>query len=180
MAKKYISVSLSVFTLVGAVLCTLLWTRAFYQSVENYQSPLVGSDLPPQPSQLPKTARVVVVLISGLGNEAAQSLELPTLSQWTKTGASAVIKSEAPTYSQVAQMTLMTGAPAETNGAPPIDKAIETLTPLQIDTVFARAHEARQRTALLGNITWQKLIPQTQLDETFFVDGLGPGADQAV
>src|SRR5262245_492888 len=98
MAKKYISVSLSVFTLAGAILCTIFWTRAFYQSVENYQSPLVGSDLQPQLSKLPKTARIVVVLISGLGSEATQSLELPVLSQLAQTGASAVIQSEPPTY----------------------------------------------------------------------------------
>lgn len=180
MAKKYISVGLSVFTLIGAILCTLLWTRAFYQSVENYQSPLAGLELQSQPSKLPKTARVVVVLISGLGSDAAQSLEFPILNQLAQTGARAVIQSVPPTYSQVAQITLMTGAPAETNGAAPIDKPVEALTPVEIDTVFARAHEAQQRTALLGNISWQNLIPQAHLDETFFVDGVGPGADQAV
>jgi hypothetical protein len=91
-----------------------------------------------------------------------------------------VIQSIPPSYSQVAQATLVTGASAETNGAPPIDKPVETLTPIQMDTIFARAHEAQQRTALLGNISWQNLIPQAHLDETFFVDGVGPGADQAV
>jgi hypothetical protein len=180
MVKKYLSVSLSIFVLVGAILGTILWTRAFYHSVENYQSPLGEVNLPPQPSNLPKTARVVVVLISGLGDEAAQTLNLPTLSQLAQTGARTVIQSLPPTYAQAAQITLVTGALAETNGAPPIDQSIENLEPTPIDTIFSRAHEAKQRTALLGNITWQAMIPQAQVDETFFVDGVGPGADQAV
>src|SRR5688572_12060297 len=147
MAKKYLSVSLSIFVLVGAILGTILWTRAFYQSVKNYQSPLGEVNLPPQPSNLPKTARVVVVLISGLGDEATQTLNLPTLSQLAQTGARAVIQSLPPTYAQAAQITLVTGALAETNGAPPIDQSIGNLEATPIDTIFSRAHEAKQRTA---------------------------------
>jgi hypothetical protein len=178
--KKHLAIGLSILMLICVVGGTIFWTRAFYESIQNFQSPLRGTDLLPQLSALPKTTRVVVVLISGLGYDAAQELDLPVLGQLTQTGTSAVVQSWPPTYSQTAQATLITGAPPETNGVPPIDRPVEDLSLIEADTIFARAHEAQLKTALVGTAEWQRLIPRNHLDETFFVNTSGPEADQAI
>jgi hypothetical protein len=178
--RKYLSIGLSIFTLICIIVGTTLWTQAFYESVENYRSPLRQADLLPQSTTLPKTAKVVIVLISGLGYDAVQELDLPVLGQLAQTGATALIQSLPPTYSQTARATLITGAPPETNGAPPIDQPLEDLSLIESDTVFARAHENQLKTALLGAADWQRLIPRNHLDETFFVNVPGPEADQAI
>jgi len=85
-----------------------------------------------------------------------------------------------PTYSQTSWITLISGAPPETNSAPPVDRPVEALSLVGVDTIFARAHQAQKQTAIFGPIHWQRLISRNQLDQTFFVNGLGPEADQAI
>lgn len=154
--------------------------RALDKSLENYQSPWQPVVLPAQTAMLPKRADVVVVLISGLGYDTAQTLNLPTLSQLTQIGANAAIQSFPPTYSQTAQAALVTGAPPETNTAPPVDRPVEALSLLGVDTIFAQARRGQLKTALLGAAAWQRLIPRNHLDETFFINAAGPEADQAI
>src|SRR6185503_18972000 len=48
---------------------------------------------------------------------------------------------------------------------------------LEVDTIFARAHQANLQTALLGTAAWRRLIPRNQLDYTYFTEQLGPEAD---
>ncbi len=178
--KKYDSVGLSILVLVSIIIGAALWIRVFYASIQNYRSPFREADLSAQPFTTPKTAKVVMVLISGLGYDDSLALELPVLEQLKRAGATAAVQSIPPTYSQTAWGTLITGAPPDTNDAPPIDKPPEELHLLEIDTIFARAHEAKLQTALLGLADWRRLIPRNQLDYTFFVDEPGPKADQAI
>jgi hypothetical protein len=178
--KKYLSIVLTIFILLCIIAGMTIWIQAFYESVKTYQSPLQELELPAQPSILPKTARIVIVLISGLGYEASQALNLPVFAQLTQTGASTAIQSDPPTYSQTSRLTLVTGAPADVNGAPPMDQPLENLSPTSIDTIFARVHEAHLQTALLGRDDWQYLIPANDLDNTFFVNAAGPDADQVI
>jgi hypothetical protein len=178
--SRYLSITLSILLLIFIVIGTLVWVRAFSESVVAYNSPLRNAVLSPQTSSLSKTATVVVVLVSGLGFDTAQALELPVFEQLSQTGANAAVLSSPPTYAQTAQATIITGAPAETNSASPIDLPVAALSPLAADTIFARAHEAQQKTILLGLSDWQRLIPRNHLDETFFVNTSGPDADQAI
>jgi hypothetical protein len=178
--KKYFSIVLTILVLLGITIGTVVWAQAFYESVKTYRSPLRDLELPTQPVVLPKTAKIVIVLISGLGYEAAQSLNLPVFNQLVQTGATMAIQSEPPTYSQTARLSLITGAPADMNGAPPIDQPLENLSPTPIDTIFARAHDAQLKTTLLGRDDWQYLVPAADLDETFFVNVPGLETDQAI
>ncbi|MCB0191350.1 MAG: alkaline phosphatase family protein [Anaerolineae bacterium] len=129
---------------------------------------------------MPRTSKVVIVLLSGLGNEAFQTFELPVLEQLAQTGASSTIQSLPPTYSQTSRMTLITGASPDLNGVAPIDKPFEALDIAQVDSIFAQAHNAQLKTALLGLDDWRGLIPREHLDETFFVNVAGFEADQAI
>jgi hypothetical protein len=77
-------------------------------------------------------------------------------------------------------MTLVSGAPPETNDAPPLDTPLVALRPSTIDTIFARAHEANLQTALLGYADWRGLIPSSQLGQTIFMDVQGSQADEFI
>ena len=180
MIRRQLSIILSVFLLVAISAGAIFWIRAFNKSIVNYQSPLSTVDLLPQTSTSPIISNVVVVLISGLGYDSAQALALPTFEQLAQRGANAAILSFPPTYSQTSWATLITGASPETNSAPPIDQPSENLSLLNIDTIFARAHQAQQSTALLGTTDWQRLISRNHLDETFFINTTGPEADNLI
>lgn len=178
--KKYISIGLSIIILVGVIAGLSLWVRAFKQAIQNYRSPLRAAPLLPQPPSILQTDKVVLVLISGLGYDSSLTLNLPFLEKLRQTGANAAILSTPPTYAQTAQATLVTGAPPETNGAPPLDTPLADLHPLEIDTLFARAHEATLQTTLLGYAAWQQLIPPHQLGQTIFMEVPGSQADEFI
>lgn len=178
--KKYISIGLSLIVLAGIIIGTALWGKVFYTSIENYRSPLQKADLPPPSSVSPNSAKVVIVLVSGLGYDSSLALELPMLEQLKQAGATMAVQSFPPTYSQTAWATLVTGAPPETNDAPPVDVPPDSLHLLEIDTIFSRAHSANLRTALLGTATWRRLIPRNNLDDTFFVAQPGAGTDATI
>lgn len=178
--KKYISIGLSLLVLAGVIIGTAWWGKAFFTSIQNYRSPLREAPLSPQTALASQSAKVVVVLISGLGYDASLALELPALEQLRQAGADMAVESTPPTYSQTAWATLLTGAPPETNDAPPVDLPIEDLRPLGVDTIFARAHDAGLQTALLGAATWRRLIPRNQLDYTYFTAQSGSEADAAI
>ena len=180
MIRKYLSIILSIIVLVSVVFVTAYWISSFFQSAKNYRSPVVDTVFTTSFPALPKTARVVVVLVSGLGQADAERLDLPNLVQLAQTGASATVQSYPPTYSQISGMTLVTGAPPDTNGAPPLDLPVNELRLNQIDTIFARAHDAQMKTALLGPADWRSLIPRNHLDQTFFANVPGPEADEAI
>lgn len=178
--KKYVSIGLSLLALAGIILGAAWWGKAFFTSVQNYRSPLRQTALAPQPVVAPKQTKVVMVLISGLGYDDSLLLELPALEQLKQAGATMAVESAPPTYSQTAWATLITGAPPETNDAPPVDLPAEQLHPLEVDTLFARAHAAQLSTALVGAAPWRRLIPRNQLDYAFFADSPGPEADAAI
>ncbi len=178
--KKYLSVILCIVVLAGAVLGTLFWARAFYQSLTAYQSPLAEANLPAPSVEISKPTGVVVVLVSGLNEDSLDLLTLPNLAQISQTGAGAIIQGVPPSYSQTSRWGVLTGAPPETNGAPPVDLPGPASPPVNSDTIFARAHAAGLKTALVGGDDWRQLVPPGQLDETFFVNAAGPEADQLI
>ncbi len=178
--RRYLSIVLSIILLIGIIIISARWTQAFYRSAENYNSPLSTATLSPQETALQKRANVVVVLVGGLGYEALQTLSMPVFERLTQSGATAVIQSSPPSYSQTTQASLITGAPPETNSASLFDKSVNNLSLISIDTIFARAHEHQQKTAIFGPAEWRRLIPRNHLDETFFVNASGPEADQAI
>ncbi len=181
MTNKYTSVGLSLLALTGIIIGTALWSQAFYSSIQNYHSPLHDVSLPPQHPAVPQNVqKIVIVLIGGLGYDASRALDLPVFDQLRRAGADMAVQSTPPTYSQTSWATLITGAPPETNDAPPLDLALENLHSLEVDTLFARAHEAQLQTAVLGSTEWRRLIPRNQLDYTFFADQADSEADNLI
>ena len=178
--KKHFSIILSVFALAVIIVITAVWIRAFYSSIQYYRSPLQKVELKAYPAIPARTSQVVLVLISGLGYDASLEIGLPVLEQLRRSGADMAVQSIPPTYSQTTWATLISGAPPETNDAPPFDVPPEALHLLEIDTIFSRVHAGGLSTALLATSDWRKLIPRNQLDYTFFVQGLGAEADEVI
>ena len=178
--KRYTSIGLSMLALAGVAVAMLLWTVTFRAALYNYHSPLRESELPAVASPSTPAASVVIVLVGGLGYDASETLDLPVLTQLRRIGANAAMQSVPPTYAQTTWAALLSGAPPETNDAPPLDVPVDDLRLFSVDTVFARAHEAGLRTAVLGPAAWRRLIPRNQLDYTFFADAPGPEADRAI
>ncbi|NJN93826.1 MAG: hypothetical protein HC875_06920 [Anaerolineales bacterium] len=166
--------------LAGIILGVAWWGKAFIASIQNYRSPLSQVELAPPPPLAPTQTRVVMVLISGLGYDDSLLLNLPALEQLKQAGATMAVQSTPPTYSQTAWATLITGAPAETNDAPPVDLPAEQLHPLEVDTLFARVHEAQLATALAGAAPWRRMVLRNQLDYAFFAEAPGSEADAAI
>ena len=180
MSRKHSSIGLSILVLAGIIIGTAFWIKVFYNSIQNYQSPLQEVGLLPQTAPPAQTTSVVMVLISGLGYDDSLALNLPVLEQLKQAGATAAIQSTPPTYSQTAWGTIITGAPSETNDAPPADLLLEELRPLEIDTIFARAHDANLTRAIFGTAEWGRLVSSIQLNHTFFANDTGPIADRAI
>ncbi len=180
MVKKYTPILLSIVVLIGITAGTAVWVQSFYASVLFYRSPLRAMELLPQPPSSTPPTQVVVVLIGGLGYDTLAGLDLAALKQLETVGASLAVQSLPLTYSQAAWATLITGASPEINDAPPLDVPTEEVRLLETDTLFARAHEAQQQTALLGPAEWRRLIPRNQLDYAFFVERPGVEADEAI
>ncbi|GEM_PF-1515697 len=184
--QKYISIIASILILSNGVVATALWGQLSYDAIQGYRSPLRGVNLLAQPPLLPfseKTgnkSKIVMVLISGLGYETSLELKLPVFERLKQAGATMSVESYPPTYSQTAWATLVTGASPEMNDASPVDKPLTDLYPLQVDTIFSRAHEANLQTALLGTTAWRELIPAQTLDYSLFVESTDPLADQTV
>lgn len=179
--KKFLSIILSIFVLGCVVIVTNFWIRGFYDSIRTYRSPLAGVELQvaPRPA-LSAPGQVVLVIISGLGRFDADTLEMPALAQIRQTGAAATVQSLPPTFTQTSWGTLITGAPPDTNDAPPINNPASGPRLINVDTIFARAHAAHLKTALLGSETWRRLIPRNDLDQAFYVDPADPTADQLI
>lgn len=175
--EKYRSLALTMLTLTGLIIGSGVWTRLFYTSIQDYRSPFQMVELTDQRSVSATTGKVVVILIEGLGYDESLRLDLPNLERLRQSGANAAIQSAAPTYSQTAWATLLTGAPAATNDAPPLDIATHLL---KVDTVFTRLQAAESKIALIGPAIWRQILPRNDLDYTFFVDQRGAEADRII
>ncbi len=178
--SKYTAIILSIVTLAGVTIGLLLWVGAFNRAVHTYRSPIAGVDLPVQLPATPQTDKVVLVLISGLGYDDSFIVPMPTLQRLRQIGADAAIQSTPPTYALTSWATILSGATSEINDAPLLDRPPDEIELLTTDTIFSRAAEAQQRTALLGPEHWRRLLPRNHLDYTLFMDAPGPQADALI
>lgn len=170
MIRRYSLIGLSLLLLGNIMVALLLWGGLSYRNLLNYRSPIRAIPLPIQENLPSQTSKVVLVIVSGLGEEDIDNFDLPNLSRLQLAGASTLVESQAPTYGQTAWATIVTGAGPEINDAPAVDLTPEKVWPLEIDTVFARAHEAGLQTALLGSLAWRNLILADHLDYRLVVE----------
>lgn len=168
----------SIVFLLGAAGGAYLWLLHTRASIEGYRSPIRVQPRASGDPTPPLAPQVVIVLIDGLRHDAVPAM--PTLAHLQRQGAGAHAIARAPTYSQPAWTTLVTGAWPEISGAPLLNLPESQLPPIATDHIFAAARRAGLSTALVGSSWWAKMIPANMLDAHFFAEGSDAAADQQI
>ena len=171
--------------LVGCLLVAALsyfWANGMMASMNDFRSPLAEN--PPAPGEAlgePLTDRVVLVLIDALRYDTSLKLDvMPYLNKLRQSGASAIMHSRAPSYSAPSYSVLMTGAWPDLSDGPamnPEDGLPRTWTQ---DNVFSSVHRAGMKTAVSGYFWFEGLIPQGDVDASFYAEGEDRSADRDV
>lgn len=180
--KKYGGLLAGVLVCAGVVIVGYQWAMSMIGSLYDYRSPIKDTApavLPPLGH--PATGRLIFILVDGLRKDTALDAEvMPNLAGLREAGASASIHSEAPSYSEPAYTTLLTGASPEISDGPVINLDYEEIPLFTQDNLFSAAHRAGLRTAISGYYWFEKLVPQSDVDLRFYTPGEDQTADEAV
>jgi hypothetical protein len=145
----------------------------------NYRSQI--KDNPPQPGKTlgpASTERLVIVLIDALRYDTSVKMDvMPTLAQLRTEGASALMHSQPPSFSEPGYSTILTGAWPEINDGPVFNLDYEDIPTFTQDNLFSSAHRNGWKTAVSGYFWFEKLIPQSDVDLSFYTPGEDESAD---
>jgi hypothetical protein len=122
----------------------------------NLPAPVIGQVASSAPAVTPRR-RVLLVVLDGLRADRAK--ELPFLQELARTGASARLWAEPPTYSTAQYVALLAGVPPAVSGV----RTNQTIRPAGVDDVALRVRGERRRTAVLstGVDWWSRLFPHS-------------------
>ena len=158
------------------------WATGMIDSNYAYRSPL--KDTPPQPAASlgePSTGRLVFVLIDALRYDTSlKESVMPTLASLRQIGASALMHSRPPSFSEPGYSTLLTGAWPEINDGPVFNLDYEEIPTFTQDNLFSATHRSGLETAVSGYYWFEKLIPQSDVDHSFYTPGEDAAADREV
>ncbi len=166
------------------------WATALMDSLYAFQSPLHSS--PPQagepfdwapgkPLGQPLTRRVVFVLIDALrADTAANARVMPFLDELRQQGVSATMRSRPPSFSAPGYSVLMIGAWPDLSDGPALNPDYPEIPTWTQDNLFTAAHRAGLKTAVSGYNFFEKLIPQSAVDASFYTPDEDAAADRAV
>jgi hypothetical protein len=157
-----------------------VWAFMLMDSAQSYRSPL--SNTPPAPGQLlgnPLTHRVVIILIDALRYDTStNSIVMPFLNRLRSQGASAIMRSQPPSFSAPGWATILTGAWPSINDAqlynPPDEVSARTFTQ---DDIFAAAQRAGLKTAVSGYAWFEGMLANSGVDAGFYTTGEDNSAD---
>jgi hypothetical protein len=175
-------VMISILSCFVIAVVAYFWATGMIDSNFSYRSPLKGSPpAPGKPMGEAATRRVVFVLIDALRVDTSMNVAvMPTLNTLREQGASAVMHSRPPSFSQPGYTTLLTGAWPEINDGPTINLDYADIPTFTQDNLFSAAHRAGLKTAVSGYFWFEKLIPQTDVDFRFYTPGEDKKADRQV
>ncbi|MBN2678263.1 MAG: alkaline phosphatase family protein, partial [Anaerolineaceae bacterium] len=127
------------------------------------------------------TEQVVIVLIDGLREDTSlQSEIMPVLDHLRSIGAWASMNSRPPSYSEPGYSTILTGAWPDINDGPAFNLPYEYIPTITQETIFTATRKAGLKTAVSAYYWFEKLIPQEQIDLSFFTAGEDREADRQV
>jgi len=180
--KKYLGLIAGVLACLGVIVIGYFWAFAIIGSLYDFRSPLKDSAPKPlQPLGNPATQRVIFILVDGLRKDTSENeLVMPNLAELRQNGASATIHSEPPSYSEPAYTTLLTGARPDISDGPAVNLDYENIFTFSQDDLFSAAHRAGLKTAISGYYWFEKMVPQSAVDSSFYTPGEDDAADQAV
>jgi hypothetical protein len=180
--KKSASIIIGIFICVVVIGISYLWATSLMDSVYAYQSPLHNS--PPKPGEplgQPNTRSLVIVLIDGLRYDTSLDPNvMPYLNQIRSKGASALMHSQPPSYSEPGYSTILTGAWPDINDGPAVNLDYPDIPTLTQDEIFSAAHRAGLHTAISAFNWFEKLIPQEAVNASFYTAGEDRIADRDV
>ena len=158
------------------------WATAQIASVYAYRSPLrFNPPAPAAPLGNALTRRVVIVLIDALRYDTSTNASvMPFLNALRTHSASAKMHSLPPSYSEPGYTTILTGAWPEINDGPAVNLDYAAIPTFTQDDLFSAAHRLGLRTAISGYNWFEKLVPQSAVDSSFYTSGEDSAADQAV
>ena len=182
MSRKTLSTILLILVLILLAVGAYFWATGMISSNYAYRSPLDAA--PPAPGQdlgEPAASRVVLVLIDALRYDTSMDAGvMPTLAALRQSGASARMHSRPPSYSAPGYSTILTGAWPEINGGPAFNLDYEDIPVITQDNMFSAAHRKGLTTAISAYNWFEKLVPQSDVDLSFYTAGDDAAADRQV
>jgi hypothetical protein len=173
---------ISILLLIGIAAGSYFWATGQIASNFNYRSLIKNN--PPQPGNplgTPSTHRLVVVLVDALRYDTSMKTNLmPTLAKLREEGASALMHSQPPSFSEPGYSTLLTGAWPDINDGPAFNLDYEDIPTFTQDNLFSSAHRNGWKTAISGYYWFEKLVPQSDVDLSFYTPGEDAAADVEV
>jgi hypothetical protein len=154
-----------------------LWLVRWRDSIHSHRSVLAAQPRLAEATS-PLVQQVVLVLVGGLTYEA--SLDMPYLNTLRDEGFEAPCLSRYPSYSESAWTTLLTGAGPEISDAPLMDLPPDQLKSLTVDSLFSEAKRANLTTALTGFSWWERMVPDSEVDQRFYVSSADADGDDQV
>jgi hypothetical protein len=174
--------------ILGTIACIVItagayfWATAAIGSLYAFRSPLHDNPLAPgQPLGHPLTHRVVFFLIDALRDDTSHKPEvMPFLNELRGQGAWATVHSRTPSYSDPGWSALMIGAWPDISDGPAMNTPYDTTPTWTQDNLFSAAHRHSLKTAFSGFFWWKKLIPQADVDASFYTQGEDQSSDREV
>ena len=180
--KPWLKVVLLVLLMLALAAGSYFWATGMIDSNYAYRSPL--KDAPPQPAESlgePATDRLVFVLIDALRYDTSlKESVMPTLAHLRQVGASALMHSQPPSFSEPGYSTLLTGAWPAINDGPVFNLDYEEIPTFTQDNLFSAASRAGLETAISGYYWFEKLVPQGDVDHSSYTPGEDAAADREV
>ena len=158
------------------------WATGMMDSLYAFRSPL--HDNPPVPGLAlghPLTHQLVFVIVDALRDDTSHKPGvMPFLNELRTQAAWTTVHSTTPSYSDPGWTVLMTGAWPELNDGPVMNVPYEITPTWTQDNLFSAAHRQGLKTAVSGFNWWQKLIPQADVDASYYTPGEDQQADRQV
>src|SRR4030042_1361540 len=180
--KKGAPIILCIIICIVVIGISYFWATALMDSVYAYRSPFRDSSpIPGEPSGSPITRSLVIVLIDSLRYDTSMKPEvMPFLNQLRNEGASALMHSRPPSYSEPGYTVLLTGAWPDLSDGPVINLDYADIPTFTQDEIFSAAHRAGLLTAVSGFNWFEKLIPQPAVSVSIYTAGEDQVADRQV
>lgn len=172
----------SILILIVIAIGAYFWATGSISSAYAYRSLLKENPPPPKASLGdPSTNRVVIVLIDGLRYDTSLNTDvMPFLAELRKHGSSALMHSQAPSFSEPGYSTILIGAWPEINDGPALNLDYEDIPTLTQDNLFSAVHQSGMKTAISAYYWFEKLIPQSDVDFSYYTPGEDAAADNDV
>jgi hypothetical protein len=180
--KKGAPFLIGMFISIAVVGVSYIWATYLMDSMYAFRSPLRDSaPLPGESSGTLITRSLVVALIDALRYDTSMKPDvMPYLNQLRTEGASALMHSQPPSYSEPGYTVLLTGAWPDISDGPVINLDYADIPKFTQDDVYSGAHRAGLLTAISGYYWFEKLIPQEAVTVSFYTPGEDQVADREV